>query len=666
MAYSTPISHPTSPYLQENPRIYLNYSDCSDQSARDLNRNSGTFSSPAGPRLNRPQSQGSDSPTLPPLIPTTPRNTRDTLRVTIDTNHSEPQMNYHFSPTGKLLDSPHRTRTPSKGILRAPSAGMFSPNALKGPVQPSHPSRLSASFDRPGSSASQTASARDAFPTSHDLSGIRGLAGTGSGPHGFGVRPGSAGNHPSSASANRPGSALLRPSSGNNARPGSGPAVSGRSTSPGHFTQPAPNAQSPASSRLGTPSQWGNTTATHGGGYGVDPIQLPSTPGNLFTLSPSSQYPTSIITPIGTQLNQNDSFSVGSGSTTSGPSSLSPSNNSIHSSNRADSPSNRHKHGAEAVDPNMQTTTPLFQATTRDDNYADLLGPNYSNANQSSHHYTNLEVDLYTNPYGIPPGTSLEDLYEADDHTLLQHARAHSQSLAAQAGHANTFHQTQPLHQRQAVNGLWNVPVAATYPNPLNGMPSPGTAGMAVTRRTSGPMRGGLGGSMYEGQSSTMRSSKRNTINAEPIRPTQVLSEYAERKAKKDKKEYDMQMGLHMIDKKRKDKIYLNMTRHQDKHLLRDKPHVARAELEVLRYKQNAALQSRVRFEGLVERRRQGRERVVGSQAELNRLQQVHFTERENVRRSIFRDVVKTEVEFLEAMKRMGIRTVAGLADAFA
>lgn len=293
---------------------------------------------------------------------------------------------------------------------------------------------------------------------------------------------------------------------------------------------------------------------------------------------------------------------------------------------------------------NLQNTTSLLQKTVLDD-FPDFLDGEYANM------YT---TNTPQNPGGMYAPYPITD----DPYAFLEMPSpdAHPPH-PPQMTHSGYGQAPGPVYteRKQVVNGLWNVPV----PGASGGG---GSDGKGVSRHTRGMPRGG----MYGTQGNSMRSTGRSTMNLEPVKPVQVLSEYADRKAKRDKKEYEMQMGLHMIDKKRKDKLYQDLTRTQDKHLLRDKPHVARADLEALRYKQNSVIQSRIRFEGLVERRRQGRERVVGSQAELNRLQQVHFTERENVRRSIFRDVVKTEVEFLETMKRMGVRTVAGLADAFA
>jgi hypothetical protein len=90
-----------------------------------------------------------------------------------------------------------------------------------------------------------------------------------------------------------------------------------------------------------------------------------------------------------------------------------------------------------------------------------------------------------------------------------------------------------------------------------------------------------------------------------------------------------------------------------------------RAELEALRFEQNAALQGRVAFETLVEKRRLRVESLAGSRAELERLRSQHLSQREDTRRDVLRSSLKAEIALVQKMKAMGVKSFAGLADAW-
>ena len=100
-------------------------------------------------------------------------------------------------------------------------------------------------------------------------------------------------------------------------------------------------------------------------------------------------------------------------------------------------------------------------------------------------------------------------------------------------------------------------------------------------------------------------------------------------------------------------------------HKLSKHPHLVRAELEAERFKHNASLQLKIAFQQRVEERRRRLEAQAGSRAELTRMLSVHAASREDTRRDVLRGAVLVEIDLVKKMKAMGVKSFAGLADAF-
>jgi hypothetical protein len=98
---------------------------------------------------------------------------------------------------------------------------------------------------------------------------------------------------------------------------------------------------------------------------------------------------------------------------------------------------------------------------------------------------------------------------------------------------------------------------------------------------------------------------------------------------------------------------------------LSEAPSLVRLALEEERYKHNAQLHKDITFQHRVNERRERLERGCGSKAERDRMLSNHAAEREESRREILRGSIRQEILMLEAIKKAGVRSFAGLADAW-
>lgn len=94
-------------------------------------------------------------------------------------------------------------------------------------------------------------------------------------------------------------------------------------------------------------------------------------------------------------------------------------------------------------------------------------------------------------------------------------------------------------------------------------------------------------------------------------------------------------------------------------------PHAIRNVLEAARYKGNGELHRLISFEHRVEERRLRLEALCGSNAERERMMSVHSASREETRRELLRASIRREHEMLQEIKKAGVKSFAGFADAF-
>ena len=98
---------------------------------------------------------------------------------------------------------------------------------------------------------------------------------------------------------------------------------------------------------------------------------------------------------------------------------------------------------------------------------------------------------------------------------------------------------------------------------------------------------------------------------------------------------------------------------------LREAPSLVRLVVEGVRYRQNMVLHKAITFQHRVNERRVRLEAGCGSKAEAERMLSVHAADREESRRDVLRGSIKAEKEMLLEIKKCGIRSFAGLADAW-
>ena len=98
---------------------------------------------------------------------------------------------------------------------------------------------------------------------------------------------------------------------------------------------------------------------------------------------------------------------------------------------------------------------------------------------------------------------------------------------------------------------------------------------------------------------------------------------------------------------------------------LSEAPSLVRLALEVERFKHNAHLHKEISFQHRVNERRERLELGCGSKAERERMLAVHSADREESRKGVLRESIKTEMLMLEALKKNGVKTFAGLVDAW-
>jgi hypothetical protein len=94
-------------------------------------------------------------------------------------------------------------------------------------------------------------------------------------------------------------------------------------------------------------------------------------------------------------------------------------------------------------------------------------------------------------------------------------------------------------------------------------------------------------------------------------------------------------------------------------------PHAIRNVLEAARYKGNGELHRLISFEHRVEERRLRLEALCGSNAERERMMSVHSASREETRRELLRASIRREHDMLKEIKKAGVKSFAGFADAF-
>ena len=98
---------------------------------------------------------------------------------------------------------------------------------------------------------------------------------------------------------------------------------------------------------------------------------------------------------------------------------------------------------------------------------------------------------------------------------------------------------------------------------------------------------------------------------------------------------------------------------------LREAPSLVRLVVEGARHKQNERLHKEITFQHRVNEFRLRKEKGCGSQAEAERMLSVHAADREESRRDVLRSSIRMEMGMLEEIKKAGIKSFAGLADAW-
>ena len=98
---------------------------------------------------------------------------------------------------------------------------------------------------------------------------------------------------------------------------------------------------------------------------------------------------------------------------------------------------------------------------------------------------------------------------------------------------------------------------------------------------------------------------------------------------------------------------------------LSEAPSLVRLVLEAERFKHNAHLHKEISFQHRVNERRNRLELGCGSKAERERMLSIHSAQRVESRKEVLRESIRTEMQMLEAIKKAGVKTFAGLADAW-
>jgi len=108
-----------------------------------------------------------------------------------------------------------------------------------------------------------------------------------------------------------------------------------------------------------------------------------------------------------------------------------------------------------------------------------------------------------------------------------------------------------------------------------------------------------------------------------------------------------------------------NIKKHNAGAKLSEAPHLVRLNLEAARYRHNAEQHAVITFQHRVNERRARLEQGCGSKAERDRMLSNHSAEREEARADVLRSSIRSEMDMLEVLKKAGVRTFAGLADAW-
>jgi hypothetical protein len=98
---------------------------------------------------------------------------------------------------------------------------------------------------------------------------------------------------------------------------------------------------------------------------------------------------------------------------------------------------------------------------------------------------------------------------------------------------------------------------------------------------------------------------------------------------------------------------------------LREAPSLVRLAIEGARHTHNAQLHKDITFQHRVNERRVRLEAGCGSKAEAERMASVHAADREESRREVLRGSIRMEMAMLEQLKKSGVKSFAGLADAW-
>ena len=98
---------------------------------------------------------------------------------------------------------------------------------------------------------------------------------------------------------------------------------------------------------------------------------------------------------------------------------------------------------------------------------------------------------------------------------------------------------------------------------------------------------------------------------------------------------------------------------------LREAPSLVRLAVEAARHRHNEQLHKDITFQHRVNERRVRLEAGCGSKAEAARMLSVHSAQREVSRRDVLRGSIRAEQAMLGELKKAGIKSFAGLADAW-
>jgi hypothetical protein len=90
-----------------------------------------------------------------------------------------------------------------------------------------------------------------------------------------------------------------------------------------------------------------------------------------------------------------------------------------------------------------------------------------------------------------------------------------------------------------------------------------------------------------------------------------------------------------------------------------------KAALEQTRMRQNQSLLNTLRMESGIEQSRRKALRLAGSEAERKRLKDAHGVQREESRRRVLAAAAQAEMEMVDKMRILGVRSFAMLADVF-